>query len=181
MAKATQLGAWSAELERLARVLNRVGPDEVCCESLTSRQCSILRTLVDKQGARLSDLAAESGITASAMTRVLEKLEARGLVQRVRGAGDDGRAAIVAITERGRAVRGRIDQLMLERTRTILKGIPAGLRPQLLAGIRMLNQALGPGGCCDFSGEWPGVGVSCRVMPNDQPVQRRTSNARQGN
>jgi DNA-binding MarR family transcriptional regulator len=181
MAKSPQLAAWSLELERLARVLNRVGPDEVCCESLTPRQCGILRTLVDKQGARLSDLAAESCITPSAMTRVLERLEAHGLIQRVRGASEDGRAAVVAITERGRAVRGRIDQLMLDRTRTILKGIPAGFRPQLLAGIRMLNQALGPDGCCDFSGEWPDVGVSCRVMPNEQLVQRRKSNARQGN
>ncbi|MBZ5704234.1 MAG: MarR family transcriptional regulator [Acidobacteriia bacterium] len=181
MAKAAEVTAWSAELERLARVLNRVGPDEVCCESLTPRQCGILRTLADKQGARLSDLAAETGITPSAMTRVLDKLEAQGLIQRVRGAGEDGRAAMVAITERGRAIRGRIDQLMLDRTRAILKGIPAGFRPQLLAGIRMLNQALGPGGCCDFSGEWPDVGVSCRVTPNDQPAQRRKSHARQGN
>jgi DNA-binding MarR family transcriptional regulator len=181
MAKSPQLAAWSLELERLARVLNRVGPDEVCCESLTPRQCGILRTLVDKQGARLSDLAAESCITPSAMTRVLERLEAHGLIQRVRGASEDGRAAVVAITERGRALRGRIDQLMLDRTRTILKGIPAGFRPQLLAGIRMLNQALGPEGCCDFGGKWPDVGVSCRVMPNNQPVQRRKGNARQGN
>ncbi|MBZ5597727.1 MAG: MarR family transcriptional regulator [Acidobacteriia bacterium] len=173
MVKAAQIATWSVELERLARVLNRVGPDEVCCEGLTPRQCGILRTLVDKQGARLSELAGESCLTPSAMTRVLEKLEAHGLIQRVRGAGEDGRAAMVAITERGRAVRGRIDQLMLDRTRTILKGIPAGFRPQLLAGIRMLNHALGPEGCCDFGGEWPDVGVSCRVAPKNRLASRR--------
>src|SRR5712692_5528190 len=93
-----EVAAWSAELERLARVLNRVGPDEVCCEGLTPRQCGILRTLADKQGARLSDLAKEAGITPSAMTRVLEKLEAQNLVQRVRGAAEDGRAADVAVS-----------------------------------------------------------------------------------
>lgn len=178
MTKAAQVTAWSAELERLARVLNRVGPDEVCCEGLTPRQCGILRTLVDKPGARLSDLAAESGITPSAMTRVLDKLEAQGLIQRVRGAGEDGRAAMVAITERGRSVRGSIDQLMLDRTRAILQGIPAGFRPRLLAGIRTLTQALGPEGCCDLTGTSPAVGVSRRVAPKDLLASRRRSNAR---
>src|SRR2546429_1042920 len=85
MAQDSQPQSWSEELEQLSRVLGRVGPDEVCCEGMTRRQCSILRTLVDKLGARLSDLAADSGITPSAMTRVLERLEAQGLVQRVRG------------------------------------------------------------------------------------------------
>jgi DNA-binding MarR family transcriptional regulator len=178
MTKAAQVTAWSAELGRLARVLNRVGPDEVCCEGLTPRQCGILRTLVDKPGARLSDLAAESGITPSAMTRVLDKLEAQGLIQRVRGAGEDGRAAMVAITERGRSVRGRIDQLMLDRTRAILQGIPAGFRPRLLAGIRMLTRALGPESCCDLAGTSPAVGVSYRVASKEQLASRRRSNAR---
>jgi DNA-binding MarR family transcriptional regulator len=178
MTKAAQVTAWSAELERLARVLNRVGPDEVCCEGLTPRQCGILRTLVDKPGARLSDLAAESGITPSAMTRVLDKLEAQGLIQRVRGAGEDGRAAMVAITERGRSVRGRIDQLMLDRTRAILQGIPAGFRPRLLAGIRMLTQALGPESCCDLAGTSPAVGVNYRVASKEQHASRRRSHAR---
>jgi DNA-binding MarR family transcriptional regulator len=162
-------------LERLARVLNQVGPDEVCCEGLTPRQCGILRTLVDKQGARISDLAAEAGLSPSAMTRVLEKLEAQNLVQRVRGADDDGRAAQVAITARGRETRKRIDDLMRERTRSIVSSIPAGFRPQLLAGIRMLNQALEHGGCCELTGEWPEVTVACKMMekPESSPRSRR--------
>jgi MarR family transcriptional regulator, organic hydroperoxide resistance regulator len=149
VASISQAGAWSTELERLARVLNQVGPDEVCCEGLTPRQCGILRTLIDKQGARISDLAAESSLTASAMTRVLEKLEARNLVQRVRGADNDGRAAVVAITPRGREIRKTIDELMRQRTKSIVAAIPASVRPQLLAGIRMLNCALERGGCCE--------------------------------
>jgi DNA-binding MarR family transcriptional regulator len=164
MAPNTHFDLWSRELERLARVLNQVGPDEVCCEGLTPRQCGILRTLVDKQGARISDLAADASLTPSAMTRVLEKLEAQNLVQRVRGAGADGRAAAVAITPRGREVRKSIDELMHERTKSIVSAIPAGLRPQLLAGIQVLTQALGSDGCCEFTGEWPDVGVSCKMM-----------------
>jgi DNA-binding MarR family transcriptional regulator len=177
MLSPSQVAGWSSELERLARVLNRVGPDEVCCEGMTPRQCSILRTLAARQGTRLSDLAAETGITPSAMTRVLEKLEAQKLVQRVRDATGDGRAANVAITRHGRQVRARIDKLMQLRTRTIVNAIPAGFRPQLLAALRMLNQTLGPDGCCQFEGEWPNVAVSCRVA-TDKPVSRGKSNVR---
>ena len=144
---------------------------------MTARQCSILRTLTAKQGARLSDLAAEAGITPSAMTRVLEKLEAQKLVQRVRGAARDGRAAKVVITRYGRLVRARIDKLMQRRTKTIVNAIPAGFRPQLLAALQMLNQTLGPGGCCQFDGEWPNVAVNCRAA-SDKPVSRRKSNVR---
>ena len=173
MLKASQVAGWSAELEQLARALNRVGPDEVCCEGMTARQCSILRTLTAKQGARLSDLAAEAGITPSAMTRVLEKLEAQKLVQRVHSADGDGRAAEVAITRHGRQVRAKIDKLMQSRTKTIVSAIPAGFRPQLLAALRMLNQTLGPDGCCQFDGEWPNVGVTCRVDNNKLVSSRK--------
>src|SRR5271169_1319179 len=115
---------WWDELERLARILGQIGPDEVCCDGLSRRQAAILRVLVASEGARLTDLAALSGITPSAMTRVLEKLEARGLVERVRGAHDDGRAAMVKITAEGRRTRRLLDRLMRDRTQTIMGAIP---------------------------------------------------------
>ena len=96
---------WWDELERVGRILGQVGPDEVCCDGLSQRQTAILRILVSSEGTRLTDLAALSGITPSAMTRVLERLEARGLVERVRGAQSDGRAATVRITAAGRRTR----------------------------------------------------------------------------
>jgi hypothetical protein len=109
---------------------------------------------------------------------VLEKLEAQKLVQRVRGTAGDGRAANVAITRHGRQVRARIDKLMQQRTRSIVNAIPAGFRPQLLAALRMLNQTLGPDGCCQFDGEWPNVAVSCRVS-SDKPLPRIKSDVRE--
>jgi len=123
--------------------------------------------LIDKQGARISDLAAESSLTASAMTRVLEKLEARNLVQRVRGADKDGRAAVVAITPRGREIRKTIDELMHQRTKSIIAAIPASARPQLLAGIRILNRALERGGCCESTEP------NCKAMETPGGTGRR--------
>jgi DNA-binding MarR family transcriptional regulator len=139
---------WWDELERLGRILGQIGPDEVCCEGLSQRQCAILRTLVAQEGARISDLAASSGITPSAMTRVLEKLEARGLVERIRGAHTDGRAASVRITDAGRRTRKQLDALMRDRTNTIVGSIPKTRRAQVLDALAILNSAIESAGCC---------------------------------
>ena len=142
---------WWDELERLGRILGQVGPDEVCCEGLSQRQCAILRVLVAQEGTRISDLAALSNISPSAMTRVLEKLEARGLVERVRGAHDDGRAAMVRITAAGRRTRKQLDQLMIDRTNQIIASIPAKERPQILKALTILNNAIESAGCCSLN------------------------------
>ncbi len=147
----SELTAWWNELERLSRALGQVGPDEVCCEGLTVRQCGILRMLIAAEGARISDLALNVWLTPSAMTRALERLEGAGLVRRVRGAGEDGRAASVEVTPNGRNVRRRIDRLMLDRTEAIIDAIPPESRGQVLAAIRILNHSLEKGPCCQFN------------------------------
>lgn len=151
MKRIPPISRWWQELERLARVLGRVGPDEICCGNLTQRQTSILRTLARREGARLADLATAAGITPSAMTRVLEKLERQGLVQRVRGAQQDGRAAMVRITAAGRKLRTEIDCLMEERTEAIISAIPAEARPRVLVALEALNDAMENCGCCGLN------------------------------
>ncbi len=148
MAKDHGVQGWWDELERLGRILGQVGPDEVCCEGLSQRQCAILRVLVAREGTRISDLAALSAISPSAMTRVLEKLEARGLVERIRGAQEDGRAAMVKITVEGRRTRKQLDHLMIDRTNQIIASIPEKQRPQILKALTILNNAIESAGCC---------------------------------
>lgn len=151
MVQATQVELWCAELDRLSELLNRVGPDEVCCEGLTPRQTAILRTLSEREGARLSDLAAAARITPSAMTRVVEKLEIRGLVQRVRGTQQDGRAAMVRITPHGRKARQRVDELIREQTESVVNSIPAEQREAALLGLQALVRACAA--CCGGSAQ----------------------------
>ena len=147
-AKADGVQQWWDELERLGRILGQIGPDEVCCDGLSQRQTYILRVLVAREGARLSDLAALAGVTPSAMTRVLEKLEDRGLVERVRGAHQDGRAAMVRITPAGRRTRKLLDELMRSRTRTIMQTIPQSSRTAVLKALELLNDAIEKADCC---------------------------------
>ena len=143
-------GLWK-ELERLAQVLGRVGPDEVCCEGLSQRQTAVLRTLVEREGSRIRDLAQASGVTASAMTRNIERLEARGLVERVRGSQPDKREAMVRITDEGRCLRQQLDQLMLQRAESLWQAMPAGTRRNCVQALHELNDAFAKASCCPLN------------------------------
>ena len=144
--------SWWSELERLGGVLGRVGPDEVCCEGLTQRQCAILRVLASREGARLSDLAIHSSLSPSAMSRIVDKLQERGLVERVWGSGSDGRSASVAITSAGRRTRRQLDQLMLQRSAELVAAVPESKRESVLESLRILNDALeSTASCCGLN------------------------------
>jgi DNA-binding MarR family transcriptional regulator len=147
----TKAQSWWNELERLSAVLGRVGPDEICCGGLTQRQCAILRILAAREGARLSDLAIHSCISASAMSRVVDKLEERGLVERVWGKGSDGRAASVSITSAGRKTRHQLDRLMLQRSAQLVAAIPEAKRETVFEALQILNNALESSSCCGLN------------------------------
>ncbi len=148
MVESKDIDAWWNEFERLSRALGQVGPDEVCCEGLTPRQTSILRILVAREGARLMDLAALSGISPSAMTRIVERLEKIGLVQRLRGQQQDGRAAMVKITPEGREARHRVDELMRQRTGEIVSALTDEERDSVFGALQKLTSAMEQHGCC---------------------------------
>ncbi len=159
-----QAQSWWDELERLSSVLGRVGPDEVCCEGLSQRQCAILRILSKREGARLSELATHCSLSPSAMSRVLDKLEQRGLVRREWGAGSDGRAASVVITAEGLKTRRQLDRLMLERSAQLAAAMPAAERARVLSALRTLNQILENTTCC-------GLNEPVATLPADEGVE----------
>ncbi len=136
------------EFERLGWFLGRIGPDEMCCGSLTRRQCAILRVLTCSGGERLSDLAQAIGLSPSGMTRVLERLEKQGLLSRVHGGMQDGRESTISITVLGRETRALLDQIMIQKTEAILTAIPIKSRSVILKAIRELNCAFEVSGCC---------------------------------
>src|SRR5262245_48344822 len=58
----------------LRGVLSRFGPDEMCCDGLTPRQCRILRAVSEEPDLRLSELAAREGLTPGGLTRRIQPL-----------------------------------------------------------------------------------------------------------
>lgn len=74
--------------------------------ALPPSAAAAILTLGQHEAQTVKDLAGIAGITHSAAVRLLDGLQARGLVGR--GPGRDGREVAVALTPEGRALYGRL-------------------------------------------------------------------------
>jgi DNA-binding MarR family transcriptional regulator len=114
---------------------------------LTFSQYALLRTLADRDGARVSDLAGQAAVTPSTATRILDALERRRIVCRTRSA-HDRRGVTVTLTDAGRAALRRQDAWMQGRQRAFYAHLPADereLAPDLLLRMSALIDELAAG------------------------------------
>jgi DNA-binding MarR family transcriptional regulator len=74
---------------------------------ITSTQASILFMVASGKCLLAAELAREYGIDASAVTRLIDRLEKRGLLTRVRSS-EDRRAVRLALTPEGQALAARM-------------------------------------------------------------------------
>ena len=125
----------------LRGVLSRFGPDEVCCDGLTPRQCRILRAVADEPDLRLSELAAREGLTPGGLTRRIQPLLAGKWLRRKAGAGNDGRAATLELLPRGKATLEAVENQIYASVERLWKSVPAGQRPAVLSALEVLVDA----------------------------------------
>jgi DNA-binding MarR family transcriptional regulator len=114
---------------------------------LTFSQYALLRTLADRDGARVSDLAGQAAVTPSTATRILDALERRAIVCRTRSA-HDRRGVTVRLTDAGRAALHRQDAWMQGRQRAFYAQLPEherALAPDLLLRMSALIDELAAG------------------------------------
>ena len=114
---------------------------------LTLSQYGLLELLVDRQSARVQELAAHAGITPSTATRILDALERRGVVERTRS-DEDRRAVAVSLTEAGRQVVRAEQEWLRGRQRTFYAALPGAdqqLAPDLLFRLAALIDELAAG------------------------------------
>src|SRR5262245_36954535 len=82
--------------------------DVFCC-GMTIAQAATLETLRLKGPLRMGELGRRLGITPSTLTRNLQRLLETGYVKRAAD-GDDGRAAVVALTASGRKQADKLER-----------------------------------------------------------------------
>jgi DNA-binding MarR family transcriptional regulator len=121
-------------LARISRHLDRHARGD----ALTRTQTSVLGTVIRLGPMRISELAEVEGVNPTMLSRIVAKLEDAGLLRR-RPDPADGRAALVEITEEGRAVGLR---LRTERTRLLtarLTTMPGTHADDLLSALPALE------------------------------------------
>ena len=87
-----------------------------------------------EDGVTSADLAARTGVSAPAVTKVVTGLERAGLVHRERDSSD-ARLVRVWLTEAGRALREPVSRLWYESERTFWGGLTDGERARVRAAI----------------------------------------------
>ena len=83
---------------------------------------------------RITSLAVAEGVSQPSMTQLIQRLEQRGLVERGSDPSD-GRAALVSLTEEGKAALAARREHNAEQIAELLAGLPD-------ADVDALNQAL---------------------------------------
>ncbi|MBV8626455.1 MAG: MarR family transcriptional regulator [Paraburkholderia sp.] len=91
---------------------------------ITSTQASILFMVASGKCLLAAELAREYGIDASAVTRLIDRLEKRGLLTRVRSS-EDRRAVRLALTPEGLALAARMPEIFNGVMDKLLAGFTA--------------------------------------------------------
>ncbi len=109
---------------------------------LHSGQESLLKTLGDKDGQSMTDLANALGVQPPTVTKMISRLAAQDYVERKASKGD-GRQALVFLTERGQRVIAAIDKVWKRVEKDALSGIDDKDRKRLRKLLRQVERNLG--------------------------------------
>ncbi|CAH2893896.1 MAG: Transcriptional regulator, MarR family [uncultured Paraburkholderia sp.] len=111
---------------------------------ITSQQGSILFMVASGKCLLAAELAREYGIDASAVTRLIDRLEKRGLLTRVRS-NEDRRAVRLALTPEGHAIAAKMPKILT----SVLDSLLAGFTPEEVGFLKsMLRRVLINSGEC---------------------------------
>jgi DNA-binding MarR family transcriptional regulator len=121
----------SYEIRETSRMLLDLLKRRLVKHKVTLTQYFVLRQLWDEEGISQATLSARLQTTQAASVPMIDALEERGLVQRVRDA-DDRRVVRIYLTAEGRALRN----ILIGYAHDISLRAVVGFRPQDVAGLR---------------------------------------------
>jgi DNA-binding MarR family transcriptional regulator len=107
---------------------------------LTLVQVRVMRRLA-KQPQSLGQLGAELALAPPSVTRLVDRLEERGLIERQRGL-DDRRKVVATLTDEGRRLVSAIPFLEGTAIRTAVDRMKVADRERIAAALREFNAAV---------------------------------------
>lgn len=126
---------------RIQAMLNKLG--------LYRGQPVLLAVLWEQEGYPHSELAELLGVTPATITKMAQRMEQAGFIERIPDA-DDQRISRVYLTEKGRAVRKEVDEVFRTLEEEMLAGFTREEREQLLGLLRRVDENLRAHSCAEI-------------------------------
>ena len=108
---------------------------------ITVAQFQVLRRLWSGDGVGTLVLSRETTLDAGTITGVLDRLETKGLIERVRNASDR-REVRVVLTEQGRALEAPLGDVLSDINERALAGLSESQRRELMAMLEVVRKNL---------------------------------------
>lgn len=123
-------------LLKVSRKLRNLFDARIRCQGLTLARALALKALKYQNGFYRKHLAEELGIENATLVRIIDALEAQGLVARDISTGDR-RARYITLTPKGREIVDRIEAYAAELSNDIINGIK---KQDIARAFCVLNQ-----------------------------------------
>jgi DNA-binding MarR family transcriptional regulator len=113
--------SFGAHIGRLRKTLIEKLDEELAALGISTAQSIVIVMLAEDVASTASDMCRGLSHDPGAMTRLVDKLESKGLVRRVR-TEDDRRSARLALTAKGRALYPKIAEAQVNVFNRMLQG-----------------------------------------------------------
>ncbi|MCC7101314.1 MAG: winged helix-turn-helix transcriptional regulator [Rubrivivax sp.] len=127
-------------IRRLQQIAVAIFLQETETSGLTPVQYGALQAIANQPGSDQRTLARSIGLDTSTVAGVIDRLEARGLVQRNQSP-DDRRVRLLTLTPSGRALRAKVVPAMRRAQARILAPLPPSERGEFMRMLRTLVKA----------------------------------------
>jgi DNA-binding MarR family transcriptional regulator len=149
MATANDAAGLMAAVQALVRRFSLVERADIACCGMTVAQAATLDALLRDDSVSLTELRRRLGITPSTLTRNLDRLRSRGLVE-TSPDPNDRRASQVSLTAAGRDAAAEVAAQEQAFAESIVAALGAAHSHEVLAALDTLLQAIrvASRGCC---------------------------------
>ena len=127
-------------IRRLQQIAVAVFLQETEAHGITPVQFAAMQTVNNQPGIDQRTLAARIGLDTSTIAGVIDRLEARGLVQR-NASAEDRRVRLLTITDAGRTLLAAVAPGMLKAQDRMLAPLSPAERSEFMRMLRLLVEA----------------------------------------
>lgn len=132
----SHLGYW---LRCLSNLVSNTFAERLAKKEISVPQWVVLRTLYDKRDVTLNEAAEEVGVDKSSLSRMVERLVQRGLLNR--SEGKDRRSVGLALTPLAMKLVPQLAKLADENDEQFFHSLSAKQREAFMASIKQLLEA----------------------------------------